>query len=121
MFEIIKWFMLIALLIAMAKASEILETLEALETLGLLTSKVLHANILFLSVIFNFFLLIITGLVFVITLSSGFPLVFSNIMTVSIIAEFIHMLFVYGKVILDCESLIVARSTDKTKETIKIN
>ena len=32
MFEIIKWFMLIALFIAMAKA---LETLEVLETLGL--------------------------------------------------------------------------------------
>lgn len=118
MFEIIKWLMLIALLIAMAKA---LETLEVLETLGLLTSEVLHDNILVLSALFNFFLLIITGLVFVLTLSSGFPLVFSNIMTVSIIAEFVYMLFVYGKLIPDCEGLIVARSTNKTKETIKIN
>lgn len=75
MFEIIKWFMLIALLIAMAKASE---TLETLETLGLLTSDVLHDNILVLSALFNFFLLIITGLAFVLTLSSGFPSVFSK-------------------------------------------
>ncbi len=118
MFEIIKWFMLIALLIAMAKASE---TLETLENLGLLTSDVLYDNILVLSALFNFFLLIITGLVFVLTLSSGFPLVFSNVMTVSIIVEFVYMLFVYGKVIPNCEDLIVARSTDKTKETIKIN
>lgn len=69
MFEIIKWFMLLALLIAMAKASE---------TLGLLTSDVLYDNILVLSALFNFFLLIITGLVFVLTLSSGFPSVFSK-------------------------------------------
>lgn len=75
MFEIIKWFMLLALLIAMAKASE---TLETLETLGLLTSDVLHDNILVLSALFNFFSLIITGLVFVLTLSSGFPVVFSK-------------------------------------------
>lgn len=75
MFEIIKWFMLLALLIAMAKASE---TLETLENLGLLTSDVLYDNILVLSALFNFFLLIITGLVFVLTLSSGFPPVFSK-------------------------------------------
>ena len=118
MFEIIKWFMLIALLIAMAKASE---TLETLETLGLLTSDVLYDNILVLSALFNFFALVITGLVFVLTLSSGFPVVFSNVMTVSIIAEFIYLLFVYGKVIPDYKSLIAARSTNKTKETIKID
>lgn len=118
MFEIIKWFMLIALLIAMAKA---LETLETLETLGLLTSDVLHDNILVLSALFNFFLLIITGLVFVLTLSSGFPLVFSNIMTVSIIVEFIYLLFVYGKLIPVYKGLIAERSTNKTKETIKID
>lgn len=75
MFEIIKWFMLFALLIAMAKASE---TLEVLETLGLLARDALHDNILVLSALFNFFLLIITGLVFVLTLSSGFPVVFSK-------------------------------------------
>lgn len=115
MFEVIKWFMLLALLIAMAKAS------EPLETLGLLTSDVLHDNILVLSALFNFFLLIITGLVFVLTLSSGFPSVLSNIMTVSIIAEFIYLLFVYGKVIPGYKGLMVARSTNKTKETIKIN
>lgn len=118
MFEIIKWFMLIALLIAMAKASE---TLETLENLGLLTSDVLYDNILVLSALFNFFLLIITGPVFVLTLSSGFPPVFSNAMTVSIIVEFVYMLFVYGKVIPACEGLIAERSTNKTKETIKIN
>lgn len=118
MFEIIKWFMLIALLIAMAKASE---TLETLENLGLLTSDVLYDNILVLSALFNFFLLIITGLVFVLTLSSGFPSVFSNIMTVIIIVEFMYLLFVYGKVIPGYKGLIVARSTNKTKETIKIN
>ena len=118
MFEIIKWLMLIALLIAMAKA---LETFETMETLGLLTSEVLHNNILVLSAFFNFFLLIITGPVFVLTLSSGFPLVFSNIMTVSIIVEFVYMLFVYGKVIPACEGLIAERPTNKTKETIKIN
>ena len=112
MFEIIKWFMLLALLIAMAKA---------LETLGLLTSDVLYDNILVLSALFNFFLLIITGLVFVLTLSSGFPSVFSNIMTVSIIVEFMYLLFVYGKVIPGYKGLMVARSTNKTKETIKIN
>lgn len=42
-------------------------------------------------------------------------------MTVSIIVEFVYMLFIYGKVIPGCEGLIVARSTDKTKETIKID
>jgi hypothetical protein len=118
MFEIIKWFMLIALLIAMAKASE---TLETLENLGLLTSDVLYDNILVLSALFNFFLLIITGLVFVLTLSSGFPSVFSNIMTVIIIVEFMYLLFVYGKVIPGYKGLIAERSTNKTKETIKIN
>ena len=112
MFEIIKWSMLLALLIAMAKASE---------TLGLLTSDVLYDNILVLSALFNFFLLIIIGLVFVLTLSSGFPSVFSNIMTVSIIVEFMYLLFVYGKVIPGYKGLMVARSTNKTKETIKIN
>lgn len=115
MFEIIKWFMLIALLIAMAKAS------ETLETLGLLTSDVLYDNILVLSALFNFFSLIITGLVFVLTLSSGFPVVFSNIMTVSIIVEFIYLLFVYGKLIPGYKGLIAERSTNKTKETIKID
>ena len=118
MFEIIKWFMLLVLLIAMAKASE---TLETLETLGLLTSDVLHDNILVLSALFNFFLLIITGLVFVLTLSSGFPSVFSNIMTVSIIVEFIYLLFVYGKLIPGYKGLIAERSTNKTKATIKID
>lgn len=118
MFEIIKWFMLIALLIAMAKASE---TLETLENLGLLTSDVLYDNILVLSALFNFFLLIITGLVFVLTLSSGFPSVFSNIMTVSIIVEFMYLLFVYGKLIPGYKGLITERSTNKTKETIKID
>ena len=118
MFEIIKWFMLIALLIAMAKASE---TLETLENIGLLTSDVLYDNILVLSALFNFFLLIITGLVFVLTLSSGFPSVFSNIMTVIIIVEFMYLLFVYGKVIPGYKGLIAERSTNKTKETIKIN
>lgn len=118
MFEIIKWFMLIALLIAMAKASE---TLETLETLGLLTSDVLHDNILVLSALFNFFLLIITGLVFVLTLSSGFPPVFSNIMTVSISVEFIYLLFVYGKLIPGYKGLIAERSTNTAKETIKID
>lgn len=118
MFEIIKWFMLLALLIAMAKA---LETLETLETLGLLTSDVLHDNILVLSALFNFFLLIITGLVFVLTLSSGFPPVFSNIMTVSISVEFIYLLFVYGKLIPGYKGLIAERSTNTAKETIKID
>ena len=118
MFEIIKWFILIALLIAMAKASE---TLETLETLGLLTSDVLHDNILVLSALFNFFSLIITGLVFVLTLSSGFPVVFSNIMTVSIIVEFVYLLFIYGKVIPGYKGLIAERSANKTKETIKID
>lgn len=118
MFEIIKWFMLFALLIAMAKASE---TLEVLETLGLLARDALHDNILVLSALFNFFLLIITGLVFVLTLSSGFPLVFSNIMTVSIIVEFIYLLFVYGKLIPGYKGLIAERSTNKTKATIKID
>ena len=112
MFEVIKWFILIALLIAMAKASE---------TLELLTSDVLHDNILVLSAVFNFFALIITGPVFVLTLSSGFPLVFSNIMTVSIIVEFMYLLFIYGKVIPDRKGLIAARLTNKTKETIKID
>ena len=118
MFEIIKWFMLLALLIAMAKASE---TLETLENLGLLTSDVLYDNILVLSALFNFFLLIITGLVFVLTLSSGFPSVFSNIMTVSIIVAFIYLLFVYGKVIPGYKGLIAERSTNTAKETIKID
>ena len=118
MFEIIKWFMLIALLIAMAKASE---TSEVLKTLGLLARDALHDNILILSALFNFCTLIITGLVFVLTLSSGFPSVLSNIMTVSIIVEFIYLLFVYGKVIPGYKGLMVARSTNKTKETIKIN
>lgn len=112
MFEVIKWFILIALLIAMAKASE---------TLEFLTSDVLHDNILVLSALFNFFALIITGLVFVLTLSSGFPLVFSNIMTVSIIVEFMYLLFIYGKVITDRKGIITARLTNKTKETIKID
>ena len=118
MFEIIKWFMLLALLIAMAKA---LETLETLETLGLLTSDVLHDSILVLSALFNFFLLIITGFVFVLTLSSGFPPVFSNIMTVSISIEFIYLLFVYGKLIPGYKGLIAERSTNTAKETIKID
>ena len=118
MFEIIKWFMLLALLIAMAKASE---TLETLENLGLLTSDVLYDNILVLSALFNFFLLIITGLVFVLTLSSGFPLVFSNIMTVIISVEFIYLLFVYGKLIPGYKGLIAERSTNTAKETIKID
>ena len=118
MFEVIKWFILIALLIAMAKASE---TLETLETLGLLTSDVLYDNILVLSAVFNFFSLIITGLVFVLTLSSGFPSVFSNIMTVSIIVEFIYLLFVYGKLIPGYKGLIAERSTNTAKETIKID
>ena len=112
MFEIIKWFMLLAQLIAMAKASE---------ALGFLASDVLYDNILVLSALFNFFLLIITGLVFVLTLSSGFPSVFSNIMTVSIIVEFMYLLFVYGKVIPGYKGLIAERSTNKTKETIKID
>lgn len=118
MFEIIKWFMLLALLIAMAKASE---TLETLENLGLLTSDVLYDNILVLSALFNFFSLIITGLVFVLTLSSGFPPVFSNIMTVSISVEFIYLLFVYGKLIPGYKGLIAERSTNTAKETIKID
>lgn len=118
MFEIIKWFILIALLIAMAKASE---TFQKLETLGLLTSDVLYDNILVLSALFNFFSLIITGLVFVLTLSSGFPSVFSNLMTVSIIVEFVYLLFIYGKVIPGYKGLIAERSTNKTKETIKID
>lgn len=118
MFEIIKWFMLLALFIAMAKTSE---TLETLKTLGLLTSDVLHDNILVLSALFNFFLLIITGLVFVLTLSSGFPPVFSNIMTVSISVEFIYLLFVYGKLIPGYKGLIAERSTNTAKETIKID
>lgn len=118
MFEIIKWFMLIALLIAMAKASE---TLEVLETLGLLARDALHDNILVLSALFNFFSLIITGLVFVLTLSSGFPVVFSNVMTIVIIVEFIYLLFVYGKLIPGYKGLIAERSTNKTKETIKID
>lgn len=118
MFEIIKWFMLLALLIAMARASE---TFQKLETLGLLTSDVLYDNILVLSVLFNFFSLIITGLVFVLTLSSGFPSVFSNIMTASIIVEFVYLLFIYGKVIPGYKGLIAERSTNKTKETIKID
>lgn len=118
MFEIIKWFMLLALLIAMAKPSE---TLETLENLGLLTSDVLYDNILVLSALFNFFLLIITGLVFVLTLSSGFPPVFSNIMTVSISVEFIYLLFVYGKLIPGYKGLIAERSTNTAKETIKID
>lgn len=118
MFEIIKWFMLLALLIAMAKASE---TLETLKNLRLLTSDVLYDNILVLSALFNFFSSIITGVVFVLTLSSGFPSVFSNIMTVSIIVEFIYLLFVYGKLIPGYKGLIAERSTNTAKETIKID
>lgn len=97
------------------------ETLETLENLGLLTSDVLYDNILVLSALFNFFLLIITGLVFVLTLSSGFPPVFSNIMTVSISVEFIYLLFVYGKLIPGYKGLIAERSTNTAKETIKID
>ena len=42
-------------------------------------------------------------------------------MTVSIIAEFMYLLFVYGKVIPGYKGLIAERSTNKTKETIKID
>lgn len=110
MFEVIKWLLLVVLLIVAGISSNDLDDM---------TNDALHMNILYLIVVFNVFLIINTGLTFAVTLVSNFPQWMSNVMTIVVIAEFIYILFIYGKVIpgyLNSEEIV-----PKTKETIKID
>ena len=107
---IIKWLLLVALTCI---------TVKTLNDLDSMTNDALHTNISCLIVVFDFFLILGTGMTFAFTLVSNFPQWLSGIMTVVIIVEFIYMLFVYGKIIpgyLNSDEVV-----PKTKETIKIN
>ena len=113
MFELTKLFMLAALMICMVRASDNLTELD---------NDSLHSWVTAGVAFIDFFVVLITGLILVITASSNdFPQEFSVIMTIAITVEFVYMLFVYGKVIPDYEGSKVTHPINKNKEIIKID
>lgn len=111
MLEFTKLIMLITLMACMAKVSDDLTTLD---------DESLHAWITAGIAFIDFFMVIITGLVALATLSSNdFPQEFSITMTVFIVVEFVYMLFVYGKVIPGY--MKSGKVIQKNKEVIKID